>query len=50
MQILVAMVERAMMMEIHSAVHVLQNGLEALATLVSSKLSVDKGRSREEIK
>lgn len=50
MQILVAMVEHAMTMEIHSAVRVLQSGLEALATLVSSKLSMDKGRSGEGLK
>lgn len=36
MQILVAMVERVTMMEIHSAVHVLQNGLEVLATLLKT--------------
>lgn len=36
MQILVAMVERVTMMEIHSAVRVLQNGLEVLATLLKT--------------
>lgn len=36
MQILVAMVERVTMMEIHSTVRVLQNGLEVLATLLKT--------------